>query len=155
VKKRVINLTAAGSAALFVLVSIIALRGERRTPLSATVGGRNFCTRACETTIWFCSVGESTSADGFTGFGTESPLWRTGVTIYTCDPADPAGWACGLTVRYQTLLLAAAFLPGWWLVRWWRRPRFADGHCAQCGYDLRATPHRCPECGTIPASSLA
>jgi hypothetical protein len=55
------------------------------------------------------------------------------------------------TVPLWMPVAATALLPGARAGIWWRRRkgrRRDAGLCPTCGYDLRATPGRCPECGT-------
>lgn len=56
-------------------------------------------------------------------------------------------------VPVALLIGVTAILPvTWWVVIYRRRHRrekwAAEERCLMCGYDLRATPGRCPECGT-------
>ena len=50
-----------------------------------------------------------------------------------------------ISVHFGLILLLTAVAPSLWLLR---RPSRHKGVCRRCRYDLRATPDRCPECGT-------
>jgi hypothetical protein len=59
----------------------------------------------------------------------------------------------GFEVSLWPFALLSAAAPAAWLVRRRRSAaarRTAQGLCPACGYDLRASPGRCPECGTVP-----
>ena len=86
--------------------------------------------------------------------------------LFLCSPATPdvrmtvAGFAVSKWERFPFWRSAAVRVPLWSIasassimpaiglitsIR--RRRRFGAGCCPSCGYDLRATPQRCPECG--------
>jgi hypothetical protein len=68
--------------------------------------------------------------------------------FYYAGPVDQ--WAVGAP-HWFVLLLAAALPLAWLLSERLRRQRRRAGRaglCPRCGYDLRASPERCPECGT-------
>jgi len=68
-----------------------------------------------------------------------------------------------ITVReihlpYWFMLLAFGLIPAVSLIRCVRRrsdSQMLPGHCNTCGYDLRATPAQCPECGTRRTTEAA
>jgi hypothetical protein len=70
-----------------------------------------------------------------------------GFALISGDNGEGHIW--GLVLPYVGVMIFLAIPPLLWLYRY-RRRKLLVGCCDQCGYDLRATPDRCPECGTIP-----
>jgi hypothetical protein len=60
--------------------------------------------------------------------------------------------ATAFALPYWLLLVLASLSP---VIKFRQVQRYRcqknRNQCQSCGYDLRATPDRCPECGTIPA----
>jgi hypothetical protein len=85
-------------------------------------------------------------------FGTVSPQ----APSFALGPPAPRtiGRQRELQLPYYFLFFLSATPPLCWLRSWYlhgyrHRRRVAAGLCGHCGYDLRATPKQCPECGAI------
>jgi hypothetical protein len=82
-----------------------------------------------------------------TFFGFAAQRWRQQSPQFQADV-----WIMKFPHWLPALCFAAC--PAGWFVR--RRKRHAHarvGLCSSCGYDLRTTPDRCPECGRKPGRS--
>ena len=102
--------------------------------------------------FYFRSPPQDASLYDISGEGEDWPVFdRAGFALVGGRWRDSKHWTFVLPFWSLTVLLAV--LP---TRRLWRTLRRANleskGQCATCGYDLRATPDRCPECGMVVSS---
>ncbi len=83
--------------------------------------------------VWWPHLGfDYAEFDGWYGPGTTARAYRISYFVGMI----PAGAVCLLWGVMQAMK--------------WYRASHRPGFCPKCGYDLRATPLRCPECGLVP-----
>ena len=86
-------------------------------------------------------------------FSTGPHLWnRLGFVAVARPMFGPGTSFVDIAVPHWILAALLSILPIGFGFRLRRvrlaRQRLSSGQCIACGYDVRASPHRCPECGT-------
>jgi hypothetical protein len=150
VKLRLVTLAAAASLLLCIATVALWVRSYSDFDFAARYNGRGgyVGVTSCSGSIHiFSGTHDTRRLEGYyLSRPREAPAAGAGgVTRFTLSYVDglwmtcPHWFPCAVTG-----LLAALF------ARLLRRHQM--GSCFSCGYDLRATPERCPECGAVPAA---
>lgn len=94
---------------------------------------------------------EPDTCDENTWWGRQGFGWDNSAGLPPSPPNFPNGEGrLAVTIPMWAVFLSLLILPAFKLgklIR--RRRRIAAGQCLRCGYDLRASPGKCPECGKV------
>ena len=166
-RRRLLNLLTALSLLLCVAVCVLWVRSYRVA--DSFVTSRNLAVSGLGKLALLRSYGtEGDNASAGRGLGRYNPdnlnveigvlfqgsrEWAVG-DAWVLLNGDRAGGRVLVVVPDWVVVLLTAPAPAAWAARWYRRRRRRSaGLCASCGYDLRATPGRCPECGASAAGA--
>jgi hypothetical protein len=133
--------------------------GRERAWFRRAEGGGRLPAKSSEPAVWETNVlgfGVARYERPPTLQGPRAPTPRARPAMRDSAPSGgrPGVRAYVMTIPHALVCAVLAVPTSVAVLRWGRRRRQqARGRCAECGYDLRATPDRCPECGAVSTNT--
>ena len=152
--RRVLNVLTVLSPLLFVAAVALWIRGYLCADQAGWIGERWALVGESDSGVFTTTFTDDPNELGYMQFQA-----GTGFIYFAKRPSDYADWTHfgfdyqsdgklhSLSVPHYAVSLPLGFLSVWLAMGVLRRRRSAGTKCARCGYDLSATPDRCPECG--------